>query len=152
MLRRKTVTGLAALRKKLSRNRRSVRRNRHHAVLDFVFEEGLFFIEIINTQDHPLFDVQIGFDKKITGVYGTKVISRLPLFRHNPFLAPRKVIRTFLDSSHSYFQRREPTLIRVGILYKDADKKVFFDEIVHDLSIYREIGCIKARPAGRSTP
>ena len=56
-------------------------------IVDFVFEDGLFFIAIINASTIPAFNVSVAFDKKFTGVEGTKAISALPLFRKIPFLA-----------------------------------------------------------------
>lgn len=77
------------------------------AIVDIVFEDGLFFIVIKNLGDRPAFKVSVKFDREIIGVEGTKVISSLPLFRNIEFLAPHKEIITFLDTSGSYFRNRQ---------------------------------------------
>jgi hypothetical protein len=82
-------------------------------IVDFVFEDGLFFIAVKNISANPVYDVSVTFDKKFTGVEGAKDISSLRLFRNIPFLAPQKEIVAFLDTSASYFRRRQPTNIRV---------------------------------------
>ena len=112
-------------------------------IVDFVFDDGLFFIAIKNIGDAPAYDVSIKFDKKFTGVEGTKNISALPLFRNTPFLAPHKEIVTFLDSSASYFRRRQPTNIRAIATYKDFSGAAHRSVARHDLSIYRDIGYIR---------
>jgi len=112
-------------------------------IVDFVFDDGLFFIAIKNIGDAPAYDVSIKFDKKITGVEGTKDISALSLFQNTPFLAPHKEIVTFLDSSASYFRRRQPMNIRAKATYKDFSGVAHRFVARHDLSIYRDIGCIR---------
>jgi hypothetical protein len=113
-------------------------------IVDFVFEDGLFFIAIKNISANPVYDVSVTFDKKFTGVEGAKDISSLRLFRNIPFLAPQKEIVAFLDTSASYFRRRQPTNIRATIHYKNAAGAVCKSVIRHDLSIYKEIGYVRA--------
>jgi hypothetical protein len=112
-------------------------------IVDFIFDQGLFFISIKNIGDKPAFKVSIKFDKKILGVEGNKEISALPLFQNIEFLAPQKEIVTFLDNSFSYFKRGEPTKISAKILYHDASGKKHAATINHDLEIYREIGYVQ---------
>lgn len=113
-------------------------------ILDFVFEDGLFFIAVKNISANPAYDVSVTFDKKFTGVEGAKDISSLRLFRNIPFLAPQKEIIAFLDTSASYFRRRQPTNIRATIHCKSAAGAVCKSVVRHDLSIYKDIGY--ARP------
>lgn len=112
-------------------------------IVDFVFEDGLFFIAIKNISADPAYDVSVTFNKKFTGVEGTKMISVLPLFRNIPFLAPQKEIAVYLDSSASYFRRRQPTTILATITNKDDTGAVHRTVIRHDLSIYKEVGYIR---------
>jgi hypothetical protein len=112
-------------------------------IVDFIFEDGLFFISIRNIGDDPAFKVTIEFDKKITGVCGRKEISYLPLFKNIEFLAPHKEIKTFLDTSESYFNSKQPENISVKISYKNKEGKLITGIINHDLGIYKEIGYIK---------
>jgi len=111
-------------------------------IVDFVFEDGMLFIAIKNLGNRPAHEVSVTFDKKFTGVDGTKVISSLPLFRNLAFLAPHKEIVAFLDTSASYFRRRQPTNIRATIRYRDASGAPYKSVIRHDLSIYKEIGYV----------
>lgn len=112
-------------------------------IVDFVFEDGLLFIAIKNISARPAYDVAIKFNRQFTGVEGTKNISALPVFRHIPFLAPQKEIVVFLDTSASYFRRRQPTDIRVTITCKDASACLCKSVIRHDLAIYKDLGYIR---------
>ncbi len=112
-------------------------------IVDFIFEDGLLFIAIKNISTRPAYDVSIKFNRPFTGVEGTKKISALPLFRHIAFLAPHKEIVVFLDTSASYFRRRQPTNIRATILCQDAAGSVCQSVIPHDLTIYRELGYVR---------
>ena len=111
-------------------------------IVDFIFDEGLFFIAISNLGDRPAYKVSVKFDCRIYG-FGGKDICALPLFGNIEFLAPHKTITTFLDSSGSYFGSGGPTKISARVAYKDfrGTKKVA--TIKHDLEIYREIGFIR---------
>lgn len=111
-------------------------------ILDFIFDEGLFFISVNNIGDKPAYKVSVKFDSKIYGLGGTKEISALPLFRNIEFLAPQKKIVTFLDSSNSYFSGKEPTKISARISFRDSAARKHLVTINHDLEIYREIGFI----------
>ncbi len=115
-------------------------------IVDFIFDDGLFFIAISNLSDRPAYKVSVKFDCRIYG-FGGKDICALPLFGNIEFLAPHKTITTFLDSSGSYFSNGGPTKILARVAYHDflGTKKVA--TIRHDLEIYREIGFIR-RPAG----
>ncbi len=112
-------------------------------IIDFIFEEGMFFISVKNIGDDPVFKVSVEFDKKIVGLGGKKEISSLPLFRNIEFLAPRKEINTFLDTSYSYFIRKQPEKITAKVSYMDKDGELKSGIIKHDLSIYKEIGFVK---------
>ena len=114
-------------------------------IVDFIFDDGLFFIAISNLSDRPAYEVSVKFDCRIYG-FGGKDICALPLFGNIEFLAAHKTITTFLDSSGSYFNRGGPTKISARVAYHDflGTKKVA--TIRHDLEIYREIGFIR-RPA-----
>jgi len=114
-------------------------------IVDFIFEDGLFFIAVKNITASPAYDVSVSFSKPFTGIEGTKKTSTLPLFRNIPFLAPQKEIVTYLDTSASYFRRRQPTDIRATIIGKDASGNVFKSVMRHDLKIYKELGYL--RPA-----
>jgi hypothetical protein len=116
---------------------------KYDVIVDFVFINGLFFISIKNTSDKPVFKVSIKFDKKLIGIEGSKEISALPLFNNIEFLAPQKEIRTFLDTSASYFRRGGPTEITARIAYQDSTGKKYTTTIRHNLEIYREIGYIE---------
>ena len=108
-------------------------------IVDFVFDGGLFFISVNNISDRPAYKVSTKFDHKLVGLGGAKEISALPLFRNIEFLAPGKAIRTFLDSSDSYFARQQPTKITAQVSYRDAAGDKHKVSIFHDLEIYREL-------------
>jgi hypothetical protein len=115
---------------------------RPEVIIDFIFEDGLFFIAVQNISDVPAYKVSTRFRPSFKGVEGTKQISELALFRNIEFLAPRKEIRAFLDTSASYFRRQEPLLIAAQISYEDGNGIKYATTIRHDLSIYLEIGYV----------
>ena len=112
---------------------------RPEVIVDIVFEDGLLHIAIENIGQKPARDVSVRFDRKFRGAGGTLEISALPLFRHIPFLAPRRRIATFVDTSSAYFARREPTHITATVTYTDAAGTAYEDAIPHDLAIYRDL-------------
>jgi hypothetical protein len=118
---------------------------RPEVIVDFIFEDGLFFIAVQNISDVPACKVSTRFRPSFKGVEGTKQISELALFRNIEFLAPRKEIRAFLDTSASYFSRQEPLLIAAQISYEDGNGIKYATTIRHDLSIYLEIGYVTNR-------
>jgi hypothetical protein len=117
-------------------------------IVDFIFDDGLFFVAVQNISASPAFEVSVKFDKEFSGVEGTKIISSLPLFRRIPFLAPQKSITAYLDTSASYFRRRQPTKLVASLTWKDASGAKCAAVIRHDLAIYKDLGYIRrAAPA-----
>ena len=112
-------------------------------IVDFIFDNGLLYISVKNIGALPAFKVSTKFDTEIVGVAGEKRISELALFKCLEFLPPQKEIRTFLDSSASYFGRNEPVMISTKISYEDSRKKRYLIKIDHNLEIYKEIGYIR---------
>ncbi len=119
------------------------RKGHPDVILDVIFEDGLLFLSIRNIADGPAYKVLVHFDERILGLEGTKEISDMPLFRNLEFLAPGKEIRTFLDSSASYFGRKQPTDIVAHISFQDADGAIHTRTIHHNLDIYRSIGYVQ---------
>jgi len=120
-------------------------------IVDFIFDEGLFFVAVKNIGDGPAHDVSVVFNKKFTGVAGTRDISALPLFRKLSFLAPQREITTFLDHSVSYFRRRQPTALKATITFKDNSGTRHAAVVKHDLSIYKNLGYLR-RPSEAARP
>jgi hypothetical protein len=118
---------------------------RPEVIIDFIFDDGLFYISIKNIGTKPAYKVTTHFDKPLVGVQGKKKVSELPLFQCIEFLPPQKEIKTFLDSSASYFSRNEPELISTQINYRDIRGKKYLNKICHNLEIYKEIGYITKR-------
>lgn len=116
-----------------------------HVIVDFVFERGLFFIAVKNISQQPAYKVSVKFSKKLYGLGGAREVSALPLFHNIEFLAPQKEIATFLDSSDSYFARRQPTKVKAQISYRDAAGDKHSLSIAHDLEIYRNLA-LTGRP------
>ncbi|MGQ0568554.1 MAG: hypothetical protein ACT4P5_03325 [Armatimonadota bacterium] len=111
-------------------------------ILDVVFEDGLFFLSVRNIGGVPAHAVSVRFENRILGLEDRE-ITALPLFRGIEFLAPGREIRTFLDTSASYFARRQPTRVTARIAYKDAGGRRYTRTIRHDLEIYRDIGYVR---------
>jgi hypothetical protein len=108
-------------------------------IVDFVFEDGLFFLAITNIGPEPAERVHVGFDPPFRGLGGSVAIADIPLFRNIEFLAPARSIRTLLDSAAAYFARQEPERITVNISFADRAGRNYKSSIRHDLSIYRDI-------------
>jgi hypothetical protein len=112
---------------------------RPDVILEFLFDCGSFHLAIRNIGERPALGIAVKFSKKFTGVGGGKEFSELPLFKNIEFLGPGREIVTFLDTSHSYFRRKQPAKLSAHITYRDSADRKFETTIKHDLEIYREI-------------
>jgi hypothetical protein len=108
-------------------------------VVDFEFDDGALYVVVANTSDRAVTGVRVTFDPPLSGLGGTKAMNRLALFRRLEYLAPRKEIRTLLDSTVGYFARDEPTRVTAKVAFRDAAGRPQRREIVHDLAVYRDI-------------
>jgi hypothetical protein len=111
-------------------------------IVDFVFEDGLFFLAITNIGPEPAERVHVGFEPSFKGLGGSVAIADIPLFRNIEFLAPARSIRTLLDSAAAYFARQEPERVTVNISFADRAGRNYKSAIRHDLSIYRDIAFV----------
>src|SRR5689334_16772078 len=84
---------------------------RPDVIVEFLFDCGQFHIAIRNIGNRPALGISIKFSKKFSGAGGAKDVSGMSLFRNIEFLGPGREIATFLDTSHSYFQREQPTKV-----------------------------------------
>ncbi len=112
-------------------------------ILDLVFEDGLFFFELINVTSAPVYKVSVQFTHEITSSMSEKPVTGIQLFKNLTFLAPEKKIRVFVDTSRSYFARRQPTRFTATIRYQDAEGRRFNAEIPHNVGIYRDFPFIR---------
>jgi hypothetical protein len=117
---------------------------RPEVIVDVVFEDGLLYLSVANIGDRPALDVKTTFNRKLMGLGGTKDIAALPLFANIPFLAPRKEIKTLLDTAPSWFARARSNALTARVAYTDPEKKPYKGTMTHDLEIYREL----AHPRG----
>ncbi len=117
-------------------------RSRPEVILEILFDRGLLFICVNNIGDRPAVKVSVRFNKKMLGPDGSKDISALPLFRNIEFLGPAREITTFLDTTNSYFKRKQPTAISAQVSYSDVDGRSFEVTINHDLEIYRDLAFV----------
>lgn len=113
--------------------------DRPDVIVEFLFDRGLLYISINNIGKLPAIDVSVKFNKKIVGLGGTKEISALAVFRNLKFLGPGREIAILLDSSSSYFKRKQATKISASVAYRDEQKRSYEKKINHDLEIYREL-------------
>ena len=114
-------------------------RRRPDVILEFLFDRGILLLAIRNIGDRPAIATSVKFDKKIVGLGGLKDISTLPVFQRVEFLGPGREIVVFVDQSHSYFARKQPTKISARISYSDSEKQKYDVTINHDLEIYRDL-------------
>ena len=118
---------------------------RPDVIVDVRFDQGLLFIALVNISEVPVYRVSVKFAKPFRGLGGECAVSTLAMFRRVEFLAPHKRIETLLDSSHAFFKRREPTIIKALVTFRDARGKTHRHEIVHDLKIYKDISYVVNR-------
>ena len=112
---------------------------RPEVIVEFLFDRGLLYISVNNIGNRPAISVSVKFDKKIVGLGGTREISTQAVFRNIQFLGPQREIVSLLDSSSSYFKRKQPTKISALITYQDFEKRRYEISIKHDLEIYRDL-------------
>lgn len=121
-------------------------------IVDFVFDAGMLFIVVRNIGAGAATKVSIAFNQPLVGVGGDKVISRLSLFKKIEFLPPQKEITAFLDTSASYFARKQPTKVSARVRFRDEAGRTYSREIHHDLEIYREIGYVVGAGSSSEEP
>jgi hypothetical protein len=114
-------------------------------IVDFVFEDGLFFLTVSNVGPEPAERVHVAFEPPFNGLGGSVSIPDLPLFRNIEFLAPARSVRTLLDSASAYFARQEPERVSVSISFADRAGRNYKSGIRHDLSIYRDLAFVPKR-------
>src|SRR5262245_28583180 len=124
--------------------------DRPDVIVEFLFDHGLFFISVNNIGNQPAVGVSVKFDKKITGLGGTKDISALPIFKGIDFLGPKREIAVFLDASDSYFQSKQPTKLVARVSYSDREKRKYEATFRHDLEIYRELTYVVSVPSDKT--
>lgn len=112
---------------------------RPEVIVEFLFDRGLLYISVNNIGNRPAISVSVKFDKKIVGLGGSREISTLALFKNIEFLGPQREIVSLLDSSSSFFKRKQPTKISALITYQDLEKHRYEISIKHDLEIYRDL-------------
>lgn len=122
-------------------------RFRPDVIVEFLFDEGMFFVSVNNIGNRPAIGVCVRFSKRIIGPDGKKDISALPLFNNIAFLGPGREIVAFIDASNSYFKRKQPTQISARVSYCDSEKQKYEVTIKHNLEIYRELPYLAPRPA-----
>jgi hypothetical protein len=112
---------------------------RPEVILEFLFEGGMFYVAINNIGVRAAYKISVNFNKKIVGLGGQKEISELPLFKNLEFLGPNRELKILVDTSHSYFERKQPTKVSARVAYSDAENCKYETTINHDLEIYRDL-------------
>jgi hypothetical protein len=111
---------------------------RADVVVDVVYEEGVFHLELVNLGSAPALHVSCRFEPPLTGPDG-RPLAKLPLFRDVPFLMPGKRIRTLLDASAAWFAREEPTRVTAEVHWRERNGERRSQRVEHDLAIYRDV-------------
>jgi hypothetical protein len=114
-------------------------RGKPEVILEFLFDRGVLSVSVRNIGTRAAMKVAVSFDRSFTGLGGSREISSLALFKNVEFLGPAREIVTLLDTSASYFTRKQPTKIAAQVSYLDADDRKYEATINHDLEIYREL-------------
>ena len=119
-------------------------RGKPEVILEFLFDRGVLSVSVRNIGTRAAMKVAVSFDRRFTGLGGAKEISSLPLFKNVEFLGPAREIVTLLDTSASYFTRKQPTKIAARVSYLDAENRKYETTIHHDLDIYRELSWVSS--------
>jgi hypothetical protein len=107
-------------------------------VVDVVLEDGLLFLELANLADRPALNVTCSFDPSPVDLEGRDV-SKLRLFAQVPFLAPRRRIRTLLDSAPAYFARSSPGRMSVVVEFERPGEERQEQPLTHDFTLFSEL-------------
>lgn len=113
-------------------------------IFELLFDRGMLSLSVRNIGTRAARKVAVSFDRSFTGLGGSKDISALPVFKNIEFLGPAREIATLLDTSASYFARRQPTRIAARVSYLDADDRRYETTIEHDLEIFRDLTWVSA--------
>ncbi|MDQ5844146.1 MAG: hypothetical protein M3539_02495 [Acidobacteriota bacterium] len=143
---------MAATKKPTGEDIKSFDQRRPDVIVEFLFDRGQFFILVHNIGERPAIKVAVEFNKKLVGLGGAKDISALAVFKNIEFLGPGREITTLLDSSSSYFKRKQPTKISAQISYSDSENRKYKAVISHDLEIYRELAYLVSPPTSENNP
>jgi hypothetical protein len=121
-------------------------------IFDVVFEDGLLFFELSNRAAVPARKVVTVFRQPVIAPDGVTDIASLNVFKKTEYLAPGKTIRVFVDSAASYFSRRQPNFVHVGLSWKQGTESVT-SKISHDIRIYRDLPYVVGQgPEARRGP
>lgn len=117
---------------------------RPEVILEFLFDRGILSLSLRNIGARAAVKVAVSFDRRFTGLGGSRDISSLPLFKSVQFLGPSREIVTLVDTSASYFARKQPTAITARVSYLDAEGRKYDTTIAHDLEIYRDLSWVSS--------
>jgi hypothetical protein len=118
---------------------------RPEVILECLFDRGVISLSVRNIGSRAARKIAVVFDPPFTGLGGSRDIPSLPLFKNIEFLGPAREIVTLLDTSASYFARRQPARIAARVSYLDAEDRKYETTVEHDLDIFRELSWIPAR-------
>ncbi len=107
-------------------------------IVDVVFEDGVFYLELANLSNRPALNVACSFDTPLIDAEGRNV-SELGLFRHVTFLGPRRRVRTLLDSLSGFFARAQTKSFAVTVEYERPGESRCATEVTHNLDLYHEL-------------
>jgi hypothetical protein len=108
-------------------------------IVEFLFDRGVLSIAVNNIGDGAAYKISVNFDQKILGLGGERDISTMALFKNVEFLGPRREITTLVDTSYSYFKRKQPERISAQVTYHDSQGRAYKTTVAHDLRIYRDL-------------
>ena len=110
-------------------------------IVDFSLLEGGLYLVVINASTQPAYDVGVRFSQSFKGHHGSVDVTRLPILKSIPCLAPYKRIQIFIDPVEVFFYFNQLDKLTIQVQYKDKgpNKKVHREKNVHDLSIYHQL-------------
>jgi len=121
---------------------------RPDVIVDFSCQQGLLFVSLKNIGERSAYAVRTAFDKPLLGLNGQKNISELQLFRCVEFVPPHKEFTQLIDPVAVWFKQQRPSRYTITLTYSDREGSKFRERIVHDLNIYKDLGCISFTGGG----
>jgi hypothetical protein len=107
-------------------------RNRPYVIFDLIIENNVIYAELKNIGETPAIDVNIILDEKLAYISADK---KAPSFSERPivFMAPKRVIRDFINMSFEIFKNEQTHVYKSKIIYKNKEGDIYEEDSIVDI-------------------
>ncbi len=123
----------------MSQSRPQSESNQPNVIIEFECHNGCFFLAITNIGPQPAHEITTTFEPTFSGLHGCRQIPDQSMFDSIGFLSPGNAIRTFVDTTASYFAREEPTVIQTDVSFHNQNGRTYHNHATHTLEVYRDL-------------